>query len=196
MKKKSKKLTILLCALLALLAISVGGYTYAKYTTSITGGGQVDIAKWSFKVDNNSEQIETIRLLDTVDEKLLTNGKIAPGTGGEFTINIDGTGTEVGIDYDVKFNNEQNKPTNIVFTYNGQKYNSLTSMADAIKGTINANESNKKVKITIGWEWKYETGTSNQIRTNDEIDTREGILNLDYTFDVIVKGTQKPITSN
>ena len=55
MKKKSKKLTILLCALLALLAISVGGYTYAKYTTSITGGGQVDIAKWSFKVDNNSE---------------------------------------------------------------------------------------------------------------------------------------------
>ena len=100
---------------------------------------------------------------------MLTNGKIAPGTGGEFTINIDGTGTEVGIDYDVKFNNEQNKPTNIVFTYNGQKYNSLTSMADAIKGTINANESNKKVKITIGWEWKYETGTSNQIRTNDEI---------------------------
>ena len=48
----------------------------------------------------------------------------------------------------------------------------------------------KNRKIQILWEWDYETGTGDEITSNDEIDTQEGIANLDYSFDVIVTGTQ------
>ncbi len=191
--KKSKKIIIILSLLLAVIAISIGGYTYAKYKTSVKGKGELDIAKWSFIVNNNSEQIETIKLTDTVDEKLLANGKVAPGTGGEFTINIDGSGTEVGINYEVKFTNERNKPTNLIFTYEGKQYRNLEEISEVIKGNINANEINKTKEFTIGWEWKYETGTQAEIVNNDKIDTQEGISNLDYTFDVTVTGVQAPI---
>lgn len=192
--KKSKKIILILTLLLVALTIGIGGYTYAKYTTSVRGGGQVDVAKWSFKVNNNSEQLETIRLIDTVDETRLVNGKIAPGTRGEFTINIDGTGTEVGIDYFIKFENEQNKPTNLTYTYEGQKFKSLAEIEAFASGAISADESNKTRDITIEWEWDYETGDKDEVALNDEIDTQEGIANLDYTFDVKVTGTQVHLT--
>ena len=193
MKKKSKKLIGLLGIALIVLTLCVGGYTYAKYRTEAKGGGQVDIAKWSFKVDESSQKIETINLSDTVDETLLVNGKVAPGTKGEFTIDIDGTGTEVGINYDVNFANEINKPTNLVYTYNGEKFSSLAKVAEKLKGSILANDEVKTKTLTIGWQWDYETGEeSTEINKNDVIDTQEGIANLDYTFDVIVTGTQMP----
>ena len=194
--RKSKKIILILTLLLVVLTLGIGGYTYAKYRTSIRGGGQVDVAKWSFKVNGDSEDLETIQLFETIDESKLVNGKIAPGTSGEFTINIDGTGTEVGIDYHIKFENEQNKPTNLVYYYENQKYNSLSEIGPAVNGTIFADDEDKIRDITIQWEWQYQTGDVDEIDTNDAIDTQEGIANLDYTFDVIVTGTQVPFAIN
>ena len=52
----------------------------------------------------------------------------------------------------------------------------------------------EKVKeITIEWRWEYETGTEEEIEENDKIDTQNGIDALNYTFDVIVTGTQMPL---
>lgn len=193
MKKKSKKLTALICALLLLVTIGTGGYTYAKYKTTVTGGGTADIAKWSFDVGNNSQEIQNIKLLNTVESDSLINGKIAPGTSGKFVINIDGTGSEVGIDYDIKFRNENDKPQNMVFTYNGVEYPSLIALENVIKGTIPVNDENKTRTFEILWKWAYETGTESQISYNDSLDTQAGIANYDYTFDVIVTGTQSRI---
>lgn len=197
MKKKSKKLIMLLSLALVVLTFGVGGYTYAKYTTSVKGGGQLDVARWSFSVNESSQKIETIKLSDTVDGTLLVNGKVAPGTKGEFTINVDGTGTEVGINYEVKFANETNKPTNLVFTYNNEKFKTLEEVAKKLTGSILANDTQKTKEFTINWQWDYETGTNTtEIAKNDVIDTQEGIQNLDYTFDVIVTGTQMPIAAH
>lgn len=194
--RKSKKIILILTLLLVVLTLGIGGYTYAKYRTSVRGGGQVDVAKWSFKVNGDSEDLETIQLFETIDESKLVNGKIAPGTSGEFTINIDGTGTEVGIDYHIKFENEQNKPTNLVYYYENQKYNSLSEIGPAVNGTIFADEEDKIRDITIQWEWQYQALEADKVDANDKIDTQEGIANLDYTFDVIVTGTQVPFAIN
>lgn len=189
MKEKTKRIIVLLCALLLLIGVGTGGYTYAKYRTSAKGGGQADIAKWSFTVGTESEQIENIKLVNTVDKDTLLNGKIAPGTSGEFFINLDATGSEVGVDYEVKFSNEKNKPSNIKFSYGGKQYNSLSEITD-IKGTIGVGESHKSRRIQILWNWNYETGTAEEITENDILDTQEGIADLNYTFDVSVIGTQ------
>ena len=189
MREKTKKLIILLCLLLLLIGIGKGGYTYAKYRTTEKGGGQADIAKWSFKVGKENEQIQNIQLVNTVDKDTLVNGKIAPGTSGQFFINLDATDSEVGVDYEVKFENEKNKPSNIIFSYSGQKFHSLGEIT-AIKGKIGVDEENKSRRIQILWTWEYETGIGEEIYENDILDTQEGIENLNYTFDVNVIGTQ------
>lgn len=191
MKKKSKKMIMLASALLVLMILGIGGYTYAKYRTSVNGTGQVDIAKWSFKVNDNSQQMETIQLTDTIDETKLIEKKVAPGTSGKITLDVNGSGSEVGISYEVGFENESHKPTNLVFTYGGKEYKSLSELSGKITGDIFANDTNKVRTIEIPWEWKYETGNgASEISQNDVIDTTDGINDFDYTFNVVVTGTQ------
>ena len=193
MNKKIKKIINLLCALVLLFALGTGGYTYAKYRTSEKGNGQAEIAEWSFKVGKETEQITNIKLSNISDSSTLVDGKIAPGTSGQFFINIDTTGSDVGVDYAVKFINEKNKPSNIVFSYAGKDYKSLSEIEDNIKGTIGVDDITKTRRIQILWRWEYETGTGDEINTNDNIDTQEGISGLNYSFDIVVTGTQSRI---
>lgn len=156
-----------------------------------TGQGTADIAAWSFKVNENEEKLQTISLKSTINNSSLVNNKIAPGTEGEFQIKLDATGSEVGINYVIKFENESQKPTNLKFTYDGKTYNSLKNLQQDLTGTINANDENKVKAITVGWNWKYETGnTAQEIASNDLIDTQDAKQMSNYTFDIIVTGTQ------
>ena len=53
------------------------------------------------------------------------------------------------IAYNVKFENESKKPTNLKFEYDGKTFNSLTELQDQIIGTINSNDNEKIKTITI-----------------------------------------------
>ena len=189
--KKSKKIVLLVIAIVAITLLFVGGRAYAKYMARVTGQGTADIAAWSFKVNENEEKLQTISLKSTINNSSLVNNKIAPGTEGEFQIKLDATGSEVGINYVIKFENESQKPTNLKFTYDGKTYNSLKNLQQDLIGTINANDENKVKAITVGWNWKYETGnTAQEIASNDLIDTQDAKQMSNYTFDIIVTGTQ------
>ena len=189
--KKSKKIVLVVIAIIAISLSFVGGQAYAKYMSRVTGQGTADIASWSFKVNENEEKLQTISLKSTINNETLINNKIAPGTEGDFQIKLDATGSEVGINYVIKFENETEKPTNLKFTYNGKIYKSLADLQQDLTGVINANESDKTKTLTIGWNWKYETGsTAQEIAANDLIDTQEAKQMNNYTFDVIVSGTQ------
>lgn len=49
----------------------------------------------------------------------------------------------------------------------------------------------KTKTITVGWKWDYETGsTKEEIEKNNKIDTEEAKYINDYTFDIVVTGTQ------
>lgn len=189
--KKSKKIVFIVVAIMAILMSFVGGQVYAKYMSKITGNGTADIASWSFKVNEKDEKMQTISLKSTINNSTLVNNKIAPGTKGDFQIKIDASGAEVGIDYKILFENEKNKPTNLIFEYENKKYNSITELQSVLVGTINANEQEKTKVLNIHWEWPYETGKlETEIAKNDEIDTREAKNISNYTFDVIITGTQ------
>lgn len=153
--KKSKKVVLLVIAIIAILLSFIGGQAYAKYMSKVTGQGTADIASWSFKVNENEEKLQTISLKSTINNSTLVNNKIAPGTEGEFQIKIDASGAEVGINYVIKFENESQKPTNLKFTYDGKTYNSLTDLQQDLTGIINANDENKVKTLTVGWNWKY-----------------------------------------
>lgn len=190
--RKNKKIIILgICVLACILMAFIGGQTYAKYMANVQGKGTADVANWSFKVNDKDEKIQTISLNTTINNKTLVNSKIAPGTQGNFQIKLDGTDSEVGINYNIRFENETNKPRNLKFQYNGETYNSLNELQKILEGNIEANEENKIKTLDIKWIWPYETGTTvEEIAKNDKIDTEDSKNIKTYDFDVIVKGIQ------
>lgn len=189
--KKSKKIVLLCIAIIAVILACIGEHAYAKYMSRVSGKGTAEIANWSFKVNENDEKMQTISLKSTINNETLVNNKIAPGTEGNFQIKLDATNSDVGINYNIKFANETQKPTNLKFVYDGITYNSITELGNALNGTINANEDNKIKTLSINWNWKYETGnTVEEINANDIIDTQEAKKIDDYNFDVIISGIQ------
>jgi len=191
--KKSKKKIILLILLILLIIIMflLTGGSYSKYLTQIEGKGVIEVAKWAFLVNGQTASITNINLAKTYIPKTLEENTIAPGTSGSFDIKIDTTGSNVGINYDVKFQNENNKPKNLKYFYDGHIVDNIKELEPFLIGTIDAN-SNEKIKImTIEWIWPYETGITEEEKMAQDIeDTQDGKLLKVYSFDVIVTGKQ------
>ena len=188
---KKKKVLIILTILAAILLAFIGGQAYAKYVSKVKGEGIAEVATWKFKVNGQSEQVEQINLASTYDNETLVNNKIAPGTSGSFNIIVDATGSEVGINYDITFTEEENKPQNLRFEYNNKEYNSVKELQEDLSGTINANDEDKTRTLNVKWKWDYETGEEpGVIADNDKKDTFDGMNIQNYTLDVIVTGTQ------
>lgn len=188
----NKKKIVLIVAILSMIVISfMGGQSFSKYISQVKGYGQFDIAKWSFLVNGQESSMNTIDLSSTCNNGTLINNKIAPGTEGNFNIEIDATGSEVGIQYQVTFDEKSQKPNNLFFIYNRSTYANFSDLAYALKGVINADAENKKISIPIKWIWEYETGNSLELREPEDVeDTQDGKTLQNYAFDVIVTGTQ------
>ena len=188
---KSKKIILLLAILIAIVVSFIGGQTFSKYITEVRGEGIAEVARWSFKVNGQDEEVQTINLASTCNNETLIDNKIAPGTEGNFKIIVDGTGSDVGIDYSIKFENESTKPQNLKFKYDEKEYNSIAELQEDLTGTINTNDPEKTKTLSIDWKWAYETGENvEEIAQNDKIDTQNAKSISNYTFDVIVSGTQ------
>ena len=186
-----KKAVIIIAILVAIILSFIGGQTYSKYVTEVRGDGTAQIATWDFKVNGQKEEVQTISLGSTYDKSTLVNGKIAPGTEGIFQIIVDATGSDVGIDYKIKFSDETTKPANLKFYYQEVEYNSILELGEALSGTINADDENKSKTFDIKWKWNYETGSNpTEVASNDKIDTQNAQEITNYEFDVIVSGTQ------
>ena len=188
---KKKKILLIVAILLVILVSFFCGRAFAKYKAEVKGSGTAEIANWVFKVNGKEDQIQKIDLLSTYDNETLIDNKIAPGTSGKFDIILDATGSDVGVNYQVKFLNESEKPQNLIFVYDNNEYSTIQDLEQNLTGTIDANEENKTRTITIEWKWKYETGsTEEEINQNDIIDTETAKQIRNYTFDVNVIGIQ------
>ena len=187
---KKKKIIAALSILAIILLAFVGGQAYAKYITEVKGEGMAEVATWNFKVNGQKEQIQAINLASTCDNETLVNHKIAPGTSGSFNIIVDGSDSDVGIRYNINFTNENNKPQNLKFEYENVEYSSIQELQSKLSGVINANDENKTKTLNIKWKWAYETGTDEEIASNDLIDTQDAQNIRNYTFNVSVTGTQ------
>lgn len=189
MNKLAKNI-LLGVAVVGFAASTFLGITYSKYTNVVSGDGETQVAKWSFKVNEQTEEFATIKLAETYDKSTLQSGRIAPGTKGSFDLIIDATDSEVGVKYEVDFLEETNKPTNLIFKSGNKTVSTIEELESVLTDTINADDTNKVRTLTINWEWPYETKTGNGVAQNDKIDTSEGLKALEYTFNVKVTGTQ------
>ena len=190
-QKKLKRKILIILLLLLILLIGLLGTTYSKYITQVEGRGVIEVAKWAFLVNGQTATMTNINLAQTYNSNTVIPNRIAPGTKGSFDIIVDATGSEVGIDYDVKFLNETNKPTNLNFSYNGIIVPSIIDLEELLKGNIPADSTEKVKTFTIQWFWNYETGSTEEQKANSDIqDTKDGTGLDTYSFDVVVTGRQ------
>lgn len=197
--KEKELYGICLTIALVLIVFSIG-YTFAKYYTEIKGGGIGSIAKWSFIANNSKDTMQKISLLDTANKVSLVKGKIAPGTSGSFDIVIDATGSEVGVDYEVKVAEEKNMPANLIYKTiidgetSEESYKTLKELAEReLSGNIDTVNGETTKTIKIVWEWPYETKDIDGNIIGDEEDLANGTSsNLNYEFVLQIIGTQSP----
>ena len=190
--KTRNKPVIILLALLLITAIVFSMYAYAKYKTTLTGNGTATVAKWSFKVNGQTQTIPDIDLATTMKENNnVVEGKLAPGTEGSFDLNLDATGSEVAIDYNIKLAVTE-KPSNLRF-YTDSSYTKEIASTDGVmnvSGVMSLEEIKTIQTKTIYWKWAYQTGTAtNDIVANDKIDTADSKKSV--TMTITVTGTQR-----
>ena len=155
--------------------VLICGITYAAYVQQSVAKGTSIVAKWRFKANGEKSNFN-IDLTRSASK--LYNGKIGPGSSGSFDIDLDGTGSQVDIDYSVKFANLENIPSNMNFFADSLKKNKINLESYEIKGVMTYGASMQK-KYVIYWEWP----------TNGVNDTSYAGKTL--TFDVLVEAVQK-----
>ena len=191
--KKSKKKNILIAIELMLIAIIIFSmYAYSRYSSKVNGTGTATIAKWSFKVNGQTETLATINLADTMKtNNTVKQGTVAPGTEGSFNLEIDGSGSEVAIEYTINLK-VTDKPQNLNF-YADSGYSQKIEASEGamtITGGIPLAEVETPVTKTIYWKWPYRTGeTDEEKQNNDKQDTTDSEKTV--TMDITIVGIQK-----
>lgn len=186
-----KKALIAVAILSSILLAFIGGQSYSKYVTKITGTGTLDVATWSFKVNGSTEERQTISLASTsYNPETLANGKIAPGTKGKFNLVLDGTDSEVRIWYTIAIEKSASAPRNLYFRFNGNDFKA-NELSTIVSNSMNIGDTYGAVKTyEIEWYWDYETDNGDGIDAGDKIDTEDGKNAQEFTFDVVVRAQQ------
>ena len=149
-KREKLIYTIFIALLLALLLLSTISDVYARYSRAMSGSGNIELAKWSFKV-NESQEGESFSIdIKTTDE---TQTKISPESTGTLTLTIENASNvpaQYTVELNEKFMNTQIE-TDTIKIYTDDTYETMIDMKNnVLKGKLN--ESETKV-ITLYWKW-------------------------------------------
>ena len=188
--KKNGILKVIILVILIIAVVILAGFAYARYMTTKSGQTEVEIAKWNFKVTAGSSQNLSIDLADTRlanDTTEVDSSKVAPGTKGALALNINATGTQVSLEYDIDISLTR-IPENLIFYSDSNMTNAILKENGNIHldGYFGANDTNKTATKNLYWQWKLETGTTQaEIDSNDLLDSEwmgdEIILDIQAT---------------
>lgn len=188
MKNKKRVIGVLICILL-ISSMFIAGYSFARYYKSIKIDTiQTSIARWNFNSKNTLANIN------------LSNEKIAPGSSGQFEIEVDATDSEVAVEYEIKVENETNIPRNMKFYVetkdeNGnvaktEEKNSFAEIAkENLKGIIPVETNNQRRTVVVHWNWPFNEEDQTSIDSEDAT-LKENIVSLDCGFDIQIIGKQ------
>ena len=201
-KKSNAGLNLLLMFLIAVILVSSGSgfYAWARYISRQEGNATAQVAKWSFKVTNGTQEIsDTVNfaITRTDGNSHVAEGKLAPGTSGQIPIVVDTTGTETDLTYDITIT-INNCPQNMTFTPQtpASTTQTVTGEGTTLSPRIRTIRVQKYIPYgqvgqhneTITWNWPYETTTGNGVSYNDGIDSQDA--GKEVTMQIRVVGTE------
>lgn len=174
--KKNGILKMVLVISLVIVIAILAGFAYARYMTTKSGQTEVEIAKWNFNVTAGNSQNLSIDLADTRlvnDTTEVDRSTVAPGTKGALALNVNATGTQVSLEYDINISLTR-IPENLIFYSDSNMTNAILKENGNIHldGFFGANDTNKTATKNLYWQWKLETGTTQaEIDSNDLLDS-------------------------
>lgn len=192
MKNTKNKKKIIIASAIILLIVIISGFAYAKYVSMVKGTGSLQVAKWSFLVNDEKEEFGVLDLgKQEYNDKTISDGIIAPGTKGSFDVRINAKGTETGVDYTVKIDSIKNKPENLYFKVGNVECNTITELETALAGHFDADDAEKNTTKTVEWIWDYNTVNNGKTEEENDIqDTIDGEKANEFTFNIVVTGIQ------
>ena len=133
----------------------------------------MQLGKWNIKVNNTdvtndeskSYTIDTINLMNSQNVK---EGKIAPGTKGNFQITIDPTYTQVSFRFDIIINSEESNSVLTILTIKSDEDIKIIRTGKNIYSGVvplSSIEAGKKINLYMEFEWVNDE-TLNQRDTN------------------------------
>ena len=189
MSQKSKKIIfvqIIYCTFVICLIFITK--TYSKYTSFSEGERLFETANWKVKIENidiTKQQENNIDiLLNTDDNKYVTNGKIAPGITANGTFTLDTSGSEVTIKYiitpgKIMYNEKEFSDFKIKMIKANNKI--LECENGEYTDIIELENINELIEFTIVVEWQS---------NDDEEDTIKGIETGDLSIPINVRVEQ------
>lgn len=116
---------------------------------------------------------------------------IYPGVEGSIIFKIDNDLSHK-VTYSLSFLDENQKPDNLYFMYNGTRYENLKDINSVLKDKKLGASGNET--ITIRYIWEYETGKDkNEIFENDKIDTKNQDQTFNFKFLLNSEGPNDPL---
>ena len=189
MSQKSKKIIfiqIMYCIFVICLIFITK--TYSKYTSFSEGEKLFETANWKVKIENidiTKQQENNIDiLLNTDDNKYVTDGKVAPGITANGTFTLDTSGSEVTIKYiitpgKIMYNEKEFSDFKIKMIKANNKI--LECKNGEYTDLIELENINELVEFTIVVEWQS---------NDDEEDTIKGIETGDLSIPINVRVEQ------
>lgn len=164
----------LVVLVLAIVTTCLAGFTYAKYSSTVSGNDSATVAGWNWQINGTTlaagtstftfDLFNTIKDTDgTTAETDVTAGKIAPGTSGNVAIKIDNV-SDVNATYAIVF--AAVNADNIPIEYS---VDNATWSSDITSINVNATNiamTNGTATVTVYWRWAFEG--------NDATDTALG----------------------
>ncbi|MBQ4633852.1 MAG: hypothetical protein IJB71_00710 [Bacilli bacterium] len=158
MKKNNKILYISIAILILAAGILFG--TYAYYQTTISGTISGNVAKWSFKANNQTSTFN------------LDLGSLYPGAEGTYTLELSAEDSELDVYYELIFHNPSDIPS--VFLFNTNSSYDTTIIKNVFYGNGTPNDI-----IANSWYWitteRYVPGLDTHVGTYGIIPAGEKI---------------------
>lgn len=202
MTKNTVKTMIIILILLAVGLYFISG-TYARYTSTISGEGEVQVAKWAVKINDEDATQANAKFNITfteVDNDNIVDGFIAPTSQLYADFKIDPAGSQVAIDYSFTLGEilastgevpSTVKVAKVVPVVQGEEQTALTPSEGKYTGKIELKDQgqalteSEAVTMRVYIEWE----DSNTTEAN-AIDTTVGISAPTLTLTVSANAIQ------
>ena len=166
-------LIVLLIAMIGLILVSG---TYAKYTTTFTGSDTATVAKFKVSSNTTAETFDLFKTAKEVDGTTadvdVANGKVAPGTGGKFDIQLTND-SEVKVHYAISLKETNTENVPIEYSLDGITYVTAENFASVSAADLAIGSTTQTVSVY--WRWAFE-GKDSTNYTTTQTDT------TDYTL--------------
>ena len=188
---------LLFVLIIFILIIGFGGYSYARYLTSLSGNATTSVAAWNAVIKKNSQPTTTNLdlVLSPTTNTDVVEGKIAPGLSATGTYEIDFAGSEVAADYIVNFGTATNIPTGATLSITAtETINGVSGTPETVTtgtdytGDFTLSEvttgTGAKVLFTVTVDWPNN-------ESNNTTDTTAGTSHNNITIPITITARQQ-----